>query len=85
MEQLKSTWYQLIAAVFLEIKSEEKKEKTSRWKTCPQRSSIKASVEMRRQKTIIIRSLASKRNFYDRVSVQLKKMDLIHETTYLKE
>lgn len=85
MEQLKSTWYQLIAAVFLEIKSEEKKEKASRWKTGPQRSSIKASVEMRRQKTIIIRSLASKRNFYDRVSVQLKKMDLIHETTYLKE
>ncbi len=40
---------------------------------------------MKRQKTIMIRSLSSKKNFLDRVSLQLKKMELVHETNYLRE
>ncbi len=44
--------------------------------------SIKASIERKRQNTILIRSLASKSHFMGRVSLQIKKMKLIHETTY---
>lgn len=85
MQQLKSAWYQLIATVFMEIKEEETKGKGNKWKAVQQRSSIKTALQMRRQKTIMIRSLASQRNFFDRVTVQLKKMELIHESSYDKE
>lgn len=40
---------------------------------------------MKRQKTIVIRTLASKKNFLDRVSLQLQKIELVHETSYQNE
>jgi hypothetical protein len=69
MTRLKAVWLELIGKIYQEIKKSFKSNKgASRWKKTTRKSSIKTSLAVKRQKTIFIRSLSSRKAFYDKFS-----------------
>ena len=78
MKQLKACWYLAIGKLYLQLKKDEKqRQKINRWQRHTKRMSMKSELNSRRQKSIVIRSIASKRNFMNRIFTQMKKMDLV--------
>lgn len=86
MLNLKSVWLALIGKIYQEINHSFKASSGSnRWKRTTRKSALKSTLQVKRQKTIFIRSLASKKAFFDRFSECLRKSKLIYESTYLME
>lgn len=87
MDHLKSVWYQLVAKMYIEVlENKPQSEKNKKTINHNRGRTFTGSFEGgKRKSTIIIRSLASKRSFMNRMSVQLRKMDLVHETSYQRE
>jgi hypothetical protein len=85
MVHLKSVWLSLIGKIYLQISKTLKVTTSSRWKKTTRKSSIRQNQQTKRQKTIFIRSLASRKTFLDKFSENLRKSRLIYESTYLLE
>jgi hypothetical protein len=83
MVHLKSVWLSLIGKIYLQISKTLKVTTSSRWKKTTRKSSIRQTQQTKRQKTIFIRSLASRKTFLDKFSENLRKSRLIYESTYL--
>ncbi len=84
MLHLKSVWLSLIGKIYQEITNHLKDNKGgNRWRRSTRRTSIGSKKQLKRQKTIFIRSLTSRKAFLDKFSENLRRSRLIYESTYL--
>jgi hypothetical protein len=69
MVHLKSVWLSLIGKIYQEVSKTLKVNTGSgRWRKTTRKSSIRSTQKVKRQKTIFIRSLASRKSFLDKFS-----------------
>ena len=85
MKYTKAVWLQLIAKVYLhEMKGSSGKGKV-KWQEMRRKSSVKMHKRAKRQKTVMIRTLASRQVFENKFANTIRKIGLIHESTFKKE